>query len=525
MLYPEGWERSRIQESGVRIQGSEPSVPCSLLPVPSREVQEECGVIGVYAPGEDSARLAYFGLFALQHRGQESAGIAVSDGEWIKVHKDMGLVTQVFSEEVLSGLAGGIAVGHTRYSTTGSSVPRNVQPLRCDGHSGCIALAHNGDLVNAADIRSEMQAEGVAFETTNDSEVIAKLIATSRAGSVEDAIAEAMARIKGAYSVLILTERKLIAIRDPYGIRPLCIGRLDGSGYVIASETCALNVVGASYIREVEPGEMIVVDDHGLRESQVVPTERHALCIFEFIYFARPDSIMYGRSLHDARRRMGHELAGEHPVPNAHVVFPIPDTGTPAAIGFAEAARIPYAEGVIKNRYIHRTFIQPDQRMRDLGVRMKLTPLRETLAGRRVVMVEDSIVRGTTTGQTVRMIRDAGAFEVHVRIASPPYRYPCFYGIDTAAQNELIAAKLSVDEIRRYIGADSLGYLSLRGLIRAIGVKKDNFCRACLDGKYPIDIPDEAKLQKLVFEREDTSAESEVPAVTSGSPKPEAERR
>ena len=479
------------------------------------EVREECGIIGIYAPGEDVARLAYFGLFALQHRGQESAGVAVSDGVRIHVHKDMGLVTQVFSEEVLSTLRGHIAVGHTRYSTTGSSVLRNVQPLHCEGRQGCIALAHNGDLINASEIRSEMEADGVVFETTSDSEVIAKLISTSHAGTVEEATAETMQRIKGAYSIVIPTKNKLIAIRDPYGIRPLCIGGLNGSHYVAASETCALNVIGASYIREVEPGEMVVIDDEGFRESQVLPIERHALCIFEFIYFARPDSSMYGRTLHEARRRMGHELAREHPVPNAHVVFPIPNTGTPAAIGFAEASRIPYAEGVIKNHYVHRTFIQPDQRMRDLGVRMKLNPLKETLAGRRVVMVEDSIVRGTTTGQIVKMIRDAGAVEVHVRIASPPYKYPCFYGIDTAAQNELIAAKLSVEEIREYIGADSLGYLSMNGLIRAIGVKKDNFCRACLDGKYPVSISDAAKLQKLIFERSDTGAVSQPPAVES----------
>jgi amidophosphoribosyltransferase len=318
-----------------------------------------------------------------------------------------------------------------------------------------------------------------------------------------------MKRIRGAYSIVILTEDKLIGLRDPYGIRPLCIGKLNGSQYVLSSETCALNVIGASYVREVEPGEMVVIDKTGLREIQAIPTQKHAICIFEYIYFARPDSMIYGKTLHECRRRMGHELAREHPAPGAHVVFPIPDTGTPAAIGFAEASRIPYAEGVIKNRYIHRTFIQPDQRMRDLGVRMKLTPLRETLAGRRVVMVEDSIVRGTTTGSIVRMLREAGAVEVHVRIASPPYRYPCFYGIDTAAQNELIAAKLSVEEIRNYIGADSLGYLSLNGLIRAIGLKKDMFCRACLDGKYPIEISDAARLQKFVFEKPETIARAE----------------
>lgn len=464
------------------------------------EIQEECGVTGIFAPGEDAGRLAFFSLFALQHRGQESAGLAVSNGHGITIHKDMGLVTQVFSEDVLSHLRGGIAIGHTRYSTTGSSVLRNVQPIECFKGEECFAIAHNGDLINAAEVRAEMEAEGIGFETTNDSEVIAKLIATSSAATIEDAIIEAMKRIKGAYSVVILTKDKLIAIRDAHGIRPLCMGRLNGSHYIIASETCALNVIGASFTRAVEPGEMIVINENGVKEIQAVPTERHSLCIFEFIYFARPDSMMYGRTLHEARRRMGHELAREHPVPNAHIVFPIPDTGTPAAIGFAEASRIPYAEGVIKNRYIHRTFIQPNQRMRDLGVRMKLTPLKESIAGRRVVMVEDSIVRGTTTGQTIKMIRDAGAVEVHVRIASPPYRYPCFYGIDTASQNELIAAKLSIDEIKDYIGADSLGYLSLQGLTRAIGIKKENFCRACLDGKYPIPVSTAAKLKKFIFE-------------------------
>jgi amidophosphoribosyltransferase len=472
------------------------------------EINEECGVTGIYAPGEDAARLAFFTIFMLQHRGQESAGIAVSDGDSIIVEKDMGLVTQVFTEDRLSKLSGGIAIGHTRYSTTGSSILRNVQPIHCEGNHGRIALAHNGDLINAAEIRTEMEAEGVVFESTNDSEVIAKLVANSSADTIEEAITEAMLRIKGAYSVVILTKDKLIAFRDPYGIRPLCLGSLNGSHYVVASETCALNVIGAHYVREVEPGEMLVFSSSGMSEIQAVPTQKHALCIFEFIYFARPDSIMYGRTLHEARRRMGHELAREHPVPGAHIVFPNPDTGTPHAIGFAEASRIPYAEGVIKNRYIHRTFIQPDQRMRDLGVRLKLNPLKETLAGRRVVMVDDSIIRGTTTGQTIKMIRDAGAVEVHVRIASPPYKNPCFYGIDTASQNELIAAKLSVDEVRDYIGADSLGYLSLQGLSRAIGVKKENFCRACLDGKYPVPIPDAAKVQKFVFEREETTQDA-----------------
>ena len=467
------------------------------------EIAEECGVIGLYAAGEDVSRLAFFGLFALQHRGQESAGIAVSDGRQISIHKDMGLVNRIFDEQVLSGLHGDIAIGHTRYSTTGSSILRNVQPLQCQFQGGSIALAHNGDLINAGELREEIINRGGRFETTSDSEVIARLIADSGEDTIEDAVIHAMKRINGAYALVILTEDKLIGVRDPHGIRPLCIGQLNGKHYVLASETCALNVIGATYVREVEPGEMLVIDKNGFHEIQAVPTERHAMCIFEFIYFARPDSMMYGKTLYEARRRMGHELAKEHPVPGAHVIIPIPDTGTPAAIGYAQASHVPYAEGVIKNRYIHRTFIQPDQRMREMGVRMKLTPLKETLAGRKVVMVEDSIVRGTTTGKIVNMLREAGANEVHVRIASPPYKFPCFYGIDTAAQNELIAAKLSIEEIRDYIGADSLGYLSLSGLVRAIGLKKDKFCRACLDGKYPIDIPNAAKLQKFVFENAD----------------------
>jgi len=464
------------------------------------EWQDECGVFGIFAAGEEVARIAFFGLFSLQHRGQESAGIACSDGSTIRLHRDMGLVTQVFQEETLAGLAGHMAIGHTRYSTTGSSILRNVQPMLSECDLGPIALAHNGDLINAAQVRDELLEAGIELETTSDSEAIVKLIANSGECSIENAVIHAMHRIRGAYAVLMMTHDKLIGFRDPHGIRPLCIGRLNGGNYVLASETCALSTIGAQYVREVEPGEMIVIDGGGMREIQAISPEGHALCIFEYVYFARPDSRMYGRSMHEARRRMGHELAKEHPCPGAHIVFPLPNTGTPAAIGLAEASRIPYAEGVVKNYYIHRTFIQPDQRMRELGVRMKLTPLRESLAGRRVVMVDDSIVRGTTIGPTIKMIRDAGAVEVHVRIASPPIKHPCFYGIDTANQTELIASKLSVEDIRQYIGADSLGYLSLAGLVRAIGVKKDKLCCACLDGKYPIEVSKEAKLSKFVFE-------------------------
>ena len=461
---------------------------------------EECGVFGIFAPGEDVARLTYFGLFALQHRGQESAGIMVSDGSQIKWYKEMGLVTQIFDERTLSQLQGHIAIGHTRYSTTGSSVLRNAQPLHCAWGDGTVAIAHNGNLVNTEELRAEMEAEGVPFGTTNDSEVIARMIATQQDKTLEDAVAHTMTRLHGAYSVVVLTEDKLIGIRDPVGNRPLCLGIHNNRNYVLASETCALNTVGAQYIREVEPGEMVVIDRQGMREHQVIPVERRATCMLEFIYFARPDSTLYGRGLHDCRRRMGHELAWEHPMPDADMVMPIPDTGTPAAIGFAEASGIPYGEGVVKNRYIQRTFIQPDQRMREAGVRMKLMPIKEALAGKRIVMVDDSIVRGTTTGQVVKLLFDAGAAEVHVRITAPPVRFPCFYGIDMANQQDLVAAKHSVEEIRQMIGATSLGYLSLGGVAKAIGIADDKFCRACFDGDYPIEIPAHVRVSKFALE-------------------------
>jgi amidophosphoribosyltransferase len=372
-------------------------------------LHEECGVFGIYAPGEDVARITFFGLYALQHRGQESAGIAVSDGERVLVHKEMGLVSQVFDEETLGYLRGHIAIGHTRYSTTGSSVLRNAQPVICESPIGTLAVAHNGNLVNAAPLRLRLQEAGVHFHSTNDSEIIARLLATELAEFRDpvEAMRRVMQQITGAYSLVILTPHHLIASRDPYGVRPLCLGRINGH-YVIASETCALNVVGADFVREIEPGEVLVIDENGLREEQAVPLQRYSLCMFEFIYFARPDSHIYNRTLHEVRRRMGQELAREHPAPGAQVVIPIPDTGIPAALGFAQASGIPYAEGLIKNRYIQRTFIQPDQRMRELGVKIKLNPLREVISGRKLVMVDDSIVRGTTTGKIVRMLFERG---------------------------------------------------------------------------------------------------------------------
>ena len=471
--------------------------------------KEECGVFGIFAPELEVARITFFGLFALQHRGQESAGIAVSDGRHIQTHKKMGLVTQVFAEKTIKKLKGISAIGHTRYSTTGSSVLCNAQPISGTSKVGEIAIAHNGNLVNTQALRQELEAEGCKFKTSNDSEVIAQLLAHLHHDCIEETVKAAMLRLQGAYSLVVLTPDKLIGVRDSYGVRPLCLGIIDDKHYVLASESCALIPVGARYVREIEPGEVVVIDHDGLREFQAIPTKRHATCLFEFIYFARPDSMLYGRSLHQARQRMGQELAREHPVPGAHVVIPVPDTSIPAAIGYAEASRIPYGEGVIKNRYIQRTFIQPSQSMRELGAKMKYSPLKETLAGKKVVVVDDSIVRGTTTGKLVKMLFEAGAVEVHVRITAPPVRHPCYYGIDMANQNELVAARLSVKQICELIGATSLGYLSLEGVVRAVGMHKDKFCRACFDGKYPIPVPDDVRNSKLMLEEQRNVKEPE----------------
>jgi amidophosphoribosyltransferase len=480
--------------------------------------QEECGVFGIYAPGIDVARRTYFGIFALQHRGQESAGIAVTDGKAIDVHKAMGLVSQVFDAEDMARLEGDIAIGHTRYSTTGSSSLCNAQPIYLNSSEGETALAHNGNLVNTADLRAKLEKNGAHFETTMDTEVIAKVLESFADRPMEEALLEMMRRVRGAYSLVFMTRDTLIAVRDPNGVRPLCLGKLDDdSGWVVASETCALNVAGAEFVREVAPGEILFINKNGLESvhlqeplSYVAP--RPALCVFEFIYLARPDSQLLDQNVHQARRRMGEMLAKQAPV-EADVVIGVPDSGTPAAIGYAAGAGIPYQEGLIKNRYIQRTFIQPDQTQRELGVRMKLTPLRDVLEGKRVVVVEDSIVRGTTTRRIVRMLREAGAREVHLRISSPPYRWPCFYGIDTAARKDLIAYEKSVEEIRAHNGADSLAYLSMDNLIEAVGHPKQNFCRACFDGEYPIQIPLDMKVSKHVFENssqnDDPGPESE----------------
>jgi amidophosphoribosyltransferase len=483
------------------------------------EAQEACGVFGIYGPGEDVSRLTYFGLFALQHRGQESAGIAVSDGRQITAFREMGLVSQIFDESTLAQLQGDLAIGHTRYSTTGSTTLANAQPMVAEWRGGRIALAHNGNLVNASDLRRELEAEGEEFQATSDSEIMVHMIAreADRTGEVEKAVAACMTRWRGAYSLAILTERSVMAVRDPYGVRPLCIGRLNGDAMVFASESCALSVIGADFVREVEPGEVVVADERGLRAEAVLPSPRCAMCVFEYIYMARPDSQIGGHLVHEARRGLGRQLAKDAPA-EADVVIPVPDTGWPAAIGYAEQSGLPFGEGLIKNRYIPRTFIQPDQRLRELGVKVKLNPLKQALEGRRVVMVDDSIVRGTTKQRIVRMIRDAGAREVHVRISAPPYRWPCYYGVDTSNRSELIAARCgTVEEIREAIGADSLGYQTVPGLLKGLQIPRRKLCLACFTGRYPIPIPKDVKLSKLDLEtrewqEHDEEAKTEAPA-------------
>jgi amidophosphoribosyltransferase len=452
-----------------------------------------CGVLGICAPDRDVARLAHFGLHALQHRGQESAGIAVSDGGRLTVLRDLGLVAQVFSEENLSGLRGQLAIGHTRYSTTGGVKWMNAQPIVQHGSARTVALGHNGNLVNASELRDELD---VKLSSTSDTELIAALIAGD-ARPLQDAVAGAMQRLEGAYSVTALAEGKLLAFRDPHGFRPLVLGRLD-DGWVVASETCALDLVGAELEREITPGEVLIVDESGVESLQAVDRAPGALCIFEFFYLARPDSQLEGVEVHGARVRMGEQLAAEARV-EADLVLPIPDSGTPAAIGFSRATGIPFSEGLIKNRYVGRTFIQPDQALREQGIRLKFNPLAE-VAGKRLVVVDDSIVRGNTTRQIVQMLFDAGATEVHVRVSSPPITGPCFYGIDFADEDELIASGRSVEDVRESIGATSLAYLSLEGLQTATARPSSALCRACLTGEYPTRIPEGRRLAKLRFE-------------------------
>ncbi|RJQ10608.1 MAG: amidophosphoribosyltransferase [Dehalococcoidia bacterium] len=475
-------------------------------------MREKCGIFGVFAPGEDVARLTFFGLHALQHRGQESAGIATTDGRKLNIFAEMGLVAQVFDEDTLAGLPGHAAIGHTRYSTTGSSVLGNAQPFLIKGVLGELAIAHNGNVVNADIMRADLEARGTRFETTSDTEVLGHLLAAAPS-HWQDGFATMMRRAVGAYSLVILSKEALYAVRDPLGIRPLCIGRLNGHGWVFASETCALDHLGAEFVREVAPGEVVRVDEHGLTSTfPLGDAGDQALCLFEFIYFARPDSKLDGQLLHPVRMRMGARLSEEHPV-DADLVIGVPDSATAAAIGYAAASGIPYAEGLVKNRYVGRTFIQPDQRLRERGVQLKYNPLREVIQGKRVIVVDDSIVRGTTTPRVVKMLRDAGAVEVHMRITSPPITHPCFYGVDMATRGELIAANMEVDAIRDHIGADSLGYLSLDGTVQATGLDDGRHCTACFSGVYPSEVP--LQFDKFALESEASRPDHEIPVIAA----------
>jgi amidophosphoribosyltransferase len=456
-----------------------------------------CGVFGIRAPDRDVARVTFFGLFALQHRGQESAGIAVSDGGRLTVLRDMGLVAQVFNEQNLSGLQGQVAIGHTRYSTTGSTHWTNAQPTVQHGTARTVTLGHNGNLTNVEELRDQLIAGGALLSTTSDTEVVAALIANNPV-PLEEAVAGAMRRLEGAFTIVALAEGKLIGFRDPHGFRPLNLGRIDGDP-VLASETCALDLVGAEHEREIAPGELVVIDEEGVHSTQAVPQAgAGALCLFEFIYLARPDSTLSGIEVHAARVRMGERLAEEAGV-EADFVMPAPDSGTPAAIGFARRSGIPFSEGLIKNRYVGRTFIEPDQGLREQGIRLKFNPLSE-VAGKRIVLVDDSIVRGNTTRKIVELLFGAGAQEVHVRISAPPIVSPCFYGIDFADQEQLVAASRSVDEVREQIGATSLAYISLEGVQAATTRPANEFCRACFTREYPTRVPEDKTVAKFRFE-------------------------
>jgi len=447
-------------------------------------IRDACGVCGIFAPGEDVARSTFFALYSLQHRGQESAGLAVSDGVTLRCHKDMGLISQIFTEEMLESLPGYLSVGHTRYSTTGSSVVYNAQPLLTHSEIGQFALAHNGNLVNTEALR-DMLKDTLVPTSNSDSDVMARLIAMAN-GSMEERIEAAMRQCIGAFSIVLATETQLFGFRDPWGVRPLCVGRY-GTGYVLASESCALQTIGADYVREVKPGEIIIIDKAGLRSRMLETEVKPANCIFEYIYFSRPDSVVAGRELYLARYHMGRNIAKEAPV-EADVVMGVPDSATAAAIGYADESGIPYIEGLMKNRYIGRTFINPDHRMRVQGVKLKFNPLHANLKGKRVVLVDDSIVRGTTTKQLVALLRKAGATEVHVRVTCPPMRHPCFLGVDTATYDELIAANMGVPDICASINADSLAYLSEEGLVASTARERKEFCMGCFTGRYPAGI-------------------------------------
>ncbi|MBI3590098.1 MAG: amidophosphoribosyltransferase [Candidatus Melainabacteria bacterium] len=466
--------------------------------------KEACGVFGMIAPGEEVARLAFFGLYALQHRGQESCGIATFDNSNVFIHKDVGMVSQVFDEKNLSKLKGDIVVGHTRYSTTGSNNVCNAQPVLVSHKDKKIALAHNGNLVNANLLRESLIKNGYSFESTTDSEVMAKLIVQEldKGNDLTTAIKTTFSQCKGAYSIVIGTNDYLIAIRDPDGVRPLCIGNTSSGKYVIASESCALDIIGAAFVRDVAPGEIIFINrQQKLNSNLFVSSIKPHHCIFELIYFSRPDSTFKGLSIYHFRKELGRQLAREAPV-KADYVISVPDSGTPAAIGFAEESKLPFGEALIKNRYIGRTFIQPSQMLRELGIRLKLNPIRDIIAGKKIVVVDDSIVRGNTSRKIVRLLKDSGAKEVHMRISSPPVQWPCFYGIDIDSREQLIAAKSnSIDEITKFIEADSLKYISHEGMIKSTSLQREIFCTACFSGEYPIEIPPELEGAKLRYEQ------------------------
>jgi len=459
---------------------------------------DECAVVGVYGHKE-AANIAYLSLYALQHRGQESSGIVASDGEQFHQEKAMGLVAEVFTKERLKRLVGRAAIGHNRYSTAGSSDLKNAQPIVINFAFGNLALAHNGNLINAQMIRNELEAYGAIFQSTTDSEVIVHLIAHSRANTLLDRVIDALKQVRGAFSITLLTDQGLIAARDPYGFRPLCLGRIKDA-WVVASETCAFDLVAAETVRDIEPGELILIDDNGIQSFYPFPKAKPAMCIFEHIYFARPDSKIYGHTVYITRKALGRQLAKESYVP-ADIVIPVPDSGVPAALGFAEGSNIPFENGLIRNHYVGRTFIEPEQRIRHFGVKVKLNAVKEVLEGKRVIVVDDSIVRGTTSRKIVKMIRHAGAKEVHMRISSPPVISPCFYGIDTPSKLELIGASHRVEEIRKYITADSLAYLSLEGMLAASPGSGDRYCNACFTENYPIPFTRAEELQLGLFDR------------------------
>ncbi|GAC68414.1 amidophosphoribosyltransferase [Gordonia soli] len=479
------------------------------LDEPENEPREECGVFGVWAPGEDVAKLSYYGLYALQHRGQEAAGIAVGDGSQVLVFKDLGLVSQVFDEQTLGAMVGHVAIGHCRYSTTGSTTWENSQPIfRTTAAGTGVALGHNGNLVNTAELASRARAAGVmsngAGAATSDSDVVGALLAHGAAdASIEQAAMELLPTLRGAFCLTFMDEHTLYAARDPHGVRPLSLGRLD-RGWVVASETAAFDIVGASFVRDIEPGELLAIDADGVRSTRFAEATPRG-CVFEYVYLARPDSVIHGRSVHSTRVEIGRRLAREFPA-DGDLVIPVPESGTPAAVGYAQESGIPYGQGLMKNAYVGRTFIQPSQTIRQLGIRLKLNPLREVIRGKRLVVVDDSIVRGNTQRALIRMLREAGAAEIHVRIASSPVRWPCFYGIDFASPAELIANGMESEEgmvegVRQAIGADSLGYISIDEMIAATEQPASKLCAACFDGNYPIELPQETSMGKAVLEQ------------------------